>query len=722
MNEKDVVRKVLDLETTEEIPITSKQYNQILEIQQTILEMLSADKQIIDALNRLCNLAESLLPNSVASIMIKSEKDALLNVLAAPSIPEIGHNALACLKPGPGGGSCGNAVFKNEPQYVQDTFQDDRWSELRHIAYDFNLCSCWSMPVKDKNGEAIGSFALSSFEHRTPSLFHKKLLETAASIVSIALNKKDTENRIKLFYSAMQNATEPMLITNHYNNIIEVNSAFEKCYGVKAEDLLGKNPSTVSSGKHNKEFYENMWNEINANSHWTGEIINKHTNGTEVTQWMSISSTNNSVGDDEHNYLAIFSDLTELKQSQEKVEYMAYHDTLTKLYNKTHLEYILKEDKEHCLMMMNINNFSYINTNYGFSVGDKLLIKLAELLNYKFGNDNIYRINSDEFAILYDINVNIEKNIAQIKNYFYNTSLDIDGVSIKVTFCYGASYGNENILRNTSIALKQAKRNGKNHSYIYNPETDSINDDHRAAFIESNATLYKALEQDNIVPYFQGIRDNKTGEITKFEVLARIEQDEKIISPYYFLEPAELSGLLPEITKTIIDKSFKIMSKNDYTFSINITEDDLSRNYLKHLLAKKVKEYNIDPKRVILEILEGVSASGKNNQTEQLNILKERGFSIAIDDFGTEYSNFERILDLEIDYLKIDAKYIKDIHKNKKSYEIAKAIAFFAKNAGIPCIAEFVHTEEVQDIILELEIDYSQGFYFSEPSSKPINI
>jgi EAL domain-containing protein (putative c-di-GMP-specific phosphodiesterase class I) len=161
------------------------------------------------------------------------------------------------------------------------------------------------------------------------------------------------------------------------------------------------------------------------------------------------------------------------------------------------------------------------------------------------------------------------------------------------------------------------------------------------------------------------------------------------------------------------------MASNDYTFSINITEDDLSRNYLKHFLSKKIRQYKIDPKRVILEILEGVSASAKDSQVDQLNSLKSKGFSIAIDDFGTEYSNFERILDMDIDFLKIDARYIKDIDVNQKSYEITKAIAFFAKNANIPCIAEFVHSEAVQKIIDELDIDYSQGYYLSEPTTTP---
>ena len=163
------------------------------------------------------------------------------------------------------------------------------------------------------------------------------------------------------------------------------------------------------------------------------------------------------------------------------------------------------------------------------------------------------------------------------------------------------------------------------------------------------------------------------------------------------------------------------MSENEYTFSINITEEDLTRDYLVPYLQEKSLEYSINPSRVILEILEGVSSDGKKNHIKQLSTLKEKGYCLAIDDFGSEYSNFERVLDLEIDFLKIDAKYVKDIHTNSKSYEITRAIVFFAKNAKIPCIAEFVHDVNVQAIIEEFDIEYSQGYYFSEPCSELIS-
>ena len=295
-----------------------------------------------------------------------------------------------------------------------------------------------------------------------------------------------------------------------------------------------------------------------------------------------------------------------------------------------------------------------------------------------------------------------------------NNMIIIEKIKLNITFSYGAVIGKNNLLRKASSALKKAKESGKNRFEIFE-KNDNEDYAKRESFINYTNLIKNALDNSQIVPFFQGIHDNKTNKITKYEALARIVLDDRIISPYEFLEPAKLSGFLPEVTKMMIDKIFQVMSKNEFEFSINISEDDLAENYLIDYLNEKSKIYNINPKRVILEILEGVSAGGKKSQIKQLDILKSSGYKLAIDDFGAEYSNFERILDLDIDFIKIDAKYIKDIDVNKRSYEIVRAISFFARNVNISCIAEFVHNQSVQNIIKDLGINYSQGYHFSKP-------
>jgi len=703
----------------EEVTLTLEQQENISKIQQEILSMVASHNSTEDILNRLCILAEKLLPNAVASIMLLNKKTGLISIKSAPSIPQEGKDALKNLKPGIHGGSCGNAIFKNEAQYVQNTFQDIRWKDLLQVAINFNICSCWSIPVRNTNKEAIGTFALSSFEHRSPSIFHKTLLDVLSSIVSIVLKNQKDEKKIALFSAVIQNAAEGMIVSDKNNNIIQTNETFEKLYGYKEEDIVNKNPNILSSGKHNKEFYKSMWNQINATSKWSGEITNKKSDGTLITQWMSIKALYNDKNQIQ-NYLAVFSDLTQLITAQKKLEHMAYHDSLTNLYNKSFYEKLLEEKNYKSLILLNIDNFSYINTVYGFEIGDELLINIANTIRENCHTKYIFKFNSDEFALLYEEKIDLESRIQEIQNYFNNNSIALANTKLNITFSYGANYSDENLLRDSASALKMAKENGKNRYCIFNEQEDSLDYKNKENFIKSSNLVRDAIEKNQIVPFFQGIYNNKENKITKYEALVRIKKDDEIISPFYFLDAAKLSGLLPTITKIMIDKTFRVMKNTKVNFSLNITEEDLSQNYLISYLEEKTKEYSIDINRVTLEILESVSATGKKNHITQLSTLKNAGFRIAIDDFGTEYSNFERILDLDVDFIKIDAKYIKDIHTNKRSYEITRALTFFAKNVNISCIAEFVHNKEVQKIIEDLGIDYSQGYYFSEPSDQLI--
>ncbi|MFT7860207.1 MAG: EAL domain-containing protein [Sulfurimonas sp.] len=707
----------LEISDIKEVPISQEEYEHILDLQRDILGMIADGEEAEITLNALCRFAEKLLDNAVASIMLLDPNTYRLNVLSAPSIPETAQKALEGLRPEAGGGSCGNAVFRNEPQYVVNAFEDERWHNLRQLAYDFNLCSCWSVPVRDENNEPLATFALSSFEHRSPSSFHKKLLETGAKLISIVLKNLQKDQKLKLFSIAAQNASEGLLITDEHNRIIEVNRAFTEIYKYDEKDVLGKDPAFLASHKHSEHFYKQMWKSLNEKSRWAGEITNLNAEGKEIVQWLSISVLE--LAHKKKSYLGIFTDLTELKSAQHTIEEMAFFDALTKLKNKSKLEGMLSDlQKPVTLLLLNINNFSYINTAYGYEIGDEILQDVAEVLRKNFGAHDTFRINADEFALLYHTPIEIEKTVHEIQEHFYSSTLLVRDITFNVSFTYGAACGKDALLRDAAYALKKAKTNGKN-TLVINDHEDIVNKSKKENFIDSNRLLYSALLEDRVIPYYQGIRDNKTGKINRFEVLVRIEELGKVIPPIVFLKAAKLSGLLIEITKTVVKKSFKQMADNSYTFSINITEDDLNRNYLEEFLLESAKEYSIDPKRVVLEVLEGVSATGKTNHTNQLKSLKAHGFKIAIDDFGSEYSNFERILDMDIDFLKIDARYIKKIDSDHKSYEITKAISFFAKNAKIPTVAEFVHSKEVQEKIEELGIEFSQGYLFSEPTPTP---
>lgn len=218
----------------------------ILQLQQDILVSVAHGGETKDIINQICLLAEQLLPNSVATVMLLDQAREYLNVYASPSVPPDGVARLNQLRPGPGGGSCGNAVFRNEPQFVQNTFEDPRWQDLRQLAYDFNLCACWSTPIVSPDGKAIGSFALSSFEHRTPSSFHRKILEMGASIVGIVLERARSQEALHVSEQKYQRLIEDVgdkfvVFTHSVSGELRYASAgIKNVFGVDNDQAIGK--------------------------------------------------------------------------------------------------------------------------------------------------------------------------------------------------------------------------------------------------------------------------------------------------------------------------------------------------------------------------------------------------------------------------------------------------------------------------------------------------
>ena len=392
----------------------------------------------------------------------------------------------------------------------------------------------------------------------------------------------------------------------------------------------------------------------------------------------------------------------ELEEKIKEIEKKTFYDDLTSLKNRSFLMKEIK-DYEDTIILININNFDSINMVYGYEIGDEVLKHIG--LYLKNLTENVFYLGNDEFAILGKIDVNTIK-IPEFR-------VD-DSHNIPLDFTAGIANG-KNPLKKAYLALKEAKKNKKK-MIVYS--NDLYIEKFHQKVQEYMPIIKESLKNNLIVPFFQGILDNSTKEIKKYETLARIKYQDKIISPFFFIDIAEKGGLISQITKIIIEKSFIKFKDMDCEFSINLTEIDLGSDDIIEFLIQKSKEYNINKNRIILEVLEGMGEISKSVILDRLITLKKLGFKIAIDDFGTMNSNFERVALLNVDYIKIDGKFIKNIDKDKKSFAIAKAITDFAKSIDAKVIAEFVHSYEVQKVVEDLGIDYSQGYLFSEPDEE----
>ena len=407
----------------------------------------------------------------------------------------------------------------------------------------------------------------------------------------------------------------------------------------------------------------------------------------------------------------------EVQKKTQIIKKQALTDKLTTLQNRFALNTMLDSlEQEMSLVLVNIDNFDSINTIYGYDNGNKVIQSLAKLIAKNMpSNSELYYVGSDEFCIVaQEMDRKKIKIYAQdLQEVVANSFVELDGNKLKGTVTISIAQGRENLLKYAHIALKEAKNKGKNRIEFYAKELNV--EKLQRQIQEYSPIIRQAIESGNVVPYFQPIIDNSSHKITKYECLARIEDGDQVYSPYYFIDVARMIGLVSEITKIMIDKSFKMFSGNDYEFSINITEVDLNDEYLYDYLKEKLQEYNIDVSRVILEVLEGVSAHGLSNSLQQLKRLKSFGFTIAIDDFGTQNSNFERVNNMNVDFIKIDGGFVKNMATDEKSYSIVKTISEFSKSIGAKVIAEYVHDKETQKRVEELGIEYSQGYYFSRP-------
>jgi len=400
-----------------------------------------------------------------------------------------------------------------------------------------------------------------------------------------------------------------------------------------------------------------------------------------------------------------------------ELQTLAVTDDLTGLFNRNKFNQFLRQGGQGALLLLNIDNFDNINISYGYYNGDVILQKIAQFLQKNAPPFSLlFRLGHDEFAILCE-GPKIEEALAyaeELKTKISDCPIVHEEISIRFTATIAIAQGDADLLKNAHIALKEGRLIGKNRINVY--RADSKFETYQKEIQHYIPLLFDAIKNSTIIPYFQPISNNSTKMIEKYEALARIVYKDQIIMPALFIHAAELSGMLPDITRIMVEKSFKFFQDKSIEFSINIGEQDLNHGYLIDFLKKTAQTSHISPQRVVIEILEGISAHTTEQNLNQLNELKELGFQLAIDDFGAQNSNFERVHRLNVDYIKIDGSFIKNIDTNVNSYKIAHNISNFAKSIDAKVIAEFVHSDSVYQKVLELGIDFSQGYHIGEPN------
>jgi len=411
-----------------------------------------------------------------------------------------------------------------------------------------------------------------------------------------------------------------------------------------------------------------------------------------------------------------------LKKTKELL-HKNYHDTLTGLSNNLALEESLKSTKNYYLILLNIDHFADINNAYGFRVGDHVLRQIVKLLLIvKPFDGRLFRLYSDEFVFLLDASIAKEAvldTLKAIESFFNETEVSLaQSIDVKISFSIGVSLGmGLELLDKAKLALMELREHKRGTFNFFEPNSSFL--------LKQQGNMYwlhkikESIGSGNLLPYYQPIVNNKTCKIEKYECLVRIDDSDQLILPIRFMEAAKITGMLPLITRAVIQQSFEVFCQNEYEFSINITNEDFYTEYLENFLLHKCQKYKINPSRVVLEILEDIASLSEAGTIEQLQALRTHGFKIAIDDFGSKSSNMSRLLEFSPDYLKIDGSFIKNILDDTKSQTICEAIILISHKSNIKVIAEYVHSQEVQEVVKAMGVDYSQGYFLGKPDQHP---
>ena len=410
----------------------------------------------------------------------------------------------------------------------------------------------------------------------------------------------------------------------------------------------------------------------------------------------------------------------ELQTKNKELYGMLYIDNLTALPNRNKLIKDLESIQNSRLLIIDIDKFKNVNEIFGLNVANHILIKITQILKeHEYGqNCTTYRIGYDVFALLNQEVLSDSECISKMdniidtinKHHFNFDTLDFD-IHINVTI--GVAKGDD-VLSKANMALQIAKLDHLSFKIYENCDNQEHNYKNQLKWVH---IINEAISQDNVVMYYQPIFDYNQ-KIIKYEALMRIEDQDEVFLPYLFLDIAKKSKLYTKLTLSMLKQVFQKVEKIKTQISVNFSiEDILDTNTI--LLVEEYLEQCSNSELIVFEILENENIVDYDKMNSFVSMVKSYGAKIAIDDFGSGYSNFNYLLELSPDYIKIDGSLIKNIDQDKNSYHITKAIVDFSHSLNIRTIAEYVHSKEIFDILLNLGVDEYQGFYLGKPQRLP---
>ncbi len=700
-----------------------------------VLEQLVQGQSLATILESIVLAIEQIDTEASCSILLLDSEGKHLIHGAAPNLPDIYNEAVDGVEIGYGAGSCGTAAFTQSRVIVDDIQSHPYWVNYKEIASKSNLGACWSEPIIGTNNKLLGTFAIYHHQPMSPTDEALKLIESAAQLAAVVIEHKTANDEQLLLSRVFDVAREGIMVTDSLGRIITVNPMFSEITGFSRDEAIGKNPSILSSGRHEVEFYTDMWQAVENQGYWQGEVWNRKKNGQLYAEQLTISSLLDAAGKP-RQYVGLFSDITRSKEQQQSLELMAHYDVLTKLPNRAlfadRFERSIAHSKRNKTLLavcfLDLDDFKPINDNYGHEVGDQLLIEVAVRLKLALRDeDTVSRQGGDEFALLLSNFESIEQCKVLLNRIHRSLAQPylIEGETHYISASSGTTIyplddaDIDTLIRHADQAMYQAKLAGKNNYRLFNAGDDQ-------KIITQHTKLQEiklALENNEFCLYYQPKVNMKTGKVFGAEALIRWKHPEKgLIPPLSFLPALDGTPLENELGDWVINTALSQAAAwkkqgIDLEISVNISSAHLqSASFITQLNEALLRHPTVKAKRLQLEILESSNLGDVETMRSIIQTCRELlDVNIALDDFGTGYSSLTHLRILHVNVIKIDQSFIHEMLDDPNDYAIIEGIISLAQSFNHTIIAEGVETADHGITLLLMGCNAAQGYEISRP-------
>jgi diguanylate cyclase (GGDEF)-like protein/PAS domain S-box-containing protein len=715
-----------------------------------LYEMLSEINQAIATINKEAELFESICRITIEFghfglvwIGIRNDEHRIVPIAYAGQNWDYLQNLLVSVDADlpEGQGPSGRAYRSGEIQVCNSFMHDDTTLPWQEKARKCHWASSCAIPIL-RGSKAYAVLNLYSsevdyFEHEIIKLFEQMQgdLSFALDAFDRELDRRRAQDDLVLAAKVFQQSHDAILISDCDNNIISVNQAFTALTGYSEKQVLGKNPRLLSSGRYNRDFYADMWHQINQESYWQGEIWNRHAKGELQLEWLTISVVKD-LNEKISHFIGIFSDITQRKESEQRKEYLAHFDALTDLPNRVLLK--IRHEREvavaerkgrpFALLYMDLDYFKEINDSLSHAVGDQLLVETAARLKMVLRNeDTIARLGGDEFNILLpETDYSGASLVAGKIIKAISQPVHIEQLELNITTSIGISLYPENgkdydtLAANADTALYQAKQLGKN-QYVFFTQAMQQKAKRRMAL---ERDLRKALENNELEMVYQPIVKVDTGVVSGVEALMRWQHPVwGMVSPTEFISVAEDSGLISTISQWGMKQSIAQAAKWQHQarkpihIAINLSIAQFKKDLLLKSVTDLLNQFNFNPEYLELEITEAMVMKNAKAATAITRQLNQLGVKFSLDNFGTGYSSLSHLQQFDLYRLKIDRSFIQNLELEPSNNRVVDSMINLAHNLGLKATAEGVENEQQLHILQQQQCDEIQGYLFSKPVS-----